>query len=180
MTLLGSLPLMPPHVGHDEGVSFQHGLENSLLLKAKHFNSLLPPPNIQNLPSSASNLIENRLLPDVLGTDVMISISDGEKFEATTMLVPEVSSWMDWWLVTVQSLANSLNPDNIVNVHCLLITRGRATGTPKVHIIDDKLCSEMQGWHPHHIHKGIFLEEHRELRNTRLQFARCRRCSFYF
>ena len=105
---------------------------NSILVDTRFFNgkklSWLPsPPSLQmrkwyklegnttppilDLPSAASNFSDRCQLSFVARTNITVTSLAIEDFEAVIKFIVKVSSWMDWLLVTVQSLANSTRPD---------------------------------------------------------------------
>ena len=57
---------------------------------------------------------------------------DMEDFEVITKSWVKISSWMDWWLVTVQRLANSMRPHDTFRVPILQlgVLEGLCTGRP--------------------------------------------------
>ena len=48
-----------------------------------------------------------------------------EDFEAMLKLLVEMTSWLDWWTITLWGLANSSQPDGIAEVHYFFTAKGK-------------------------------------------------------
>ena len=93
----------------------------------KIYYALVEDPALQILclPNSARGLGGHQF-SFVSRLDVTFPSSKMKEMKVSLKSLAEMISWLDLWMITVWSLANSTQGEDVVKVHCLLNTGGKA------------------------------------------------------
>ena len=126
-----------------------------------------PAPQGPCLSKAAKSLLMDTI-SSISKADMTFISNEMKEIKASIKYLVELVLWLDWWTVTVQGLANLTKAEDMINVHHLFNTDGKA----KIHLVNLVTVNWtnciLKQWHTglSHFTKDITLEDKRGLHNS--------------